>query len=472
MSKICLSLMAMLIIAGCKSADTKSESASEGKAASAPFQIRNYETQVLKNGLTVLWIHDNSLPYVSLQLMIETGSSQDPAGKEGLAAFTGAMLERGTQKRKAMEIAEDLEQIGSGFDVEVQPDYMVASTSALSFNRDEALNLFHEILLTPKFPSAEVELHRKIALAGLSKLADHPEEFTEYLLPKFLYGNHPYGHQAAGNPASVKGMKAEDLKAFYGQHFTPANAVLAVTGQYDDAWKQKVVQAFEGWENKKDTVADIPDFPQWKGLELLLVDRPDLNQAQIQIGFKGIPRNIPEYMELRAALKILGESFGSRLFDEIRVKRGLTYGIYSWFDPRLKPGPMGIYTFTRVEKVGETVQQTLNTYRLFVKDGVTDDEVATVKALMRGQFPRLFETPEALARQLLILHRYGISGDYLKNYLTNLNAITKASVNAAIKKYFDPDNLKVLVYAPRKAAEESLKSLGKIEVKSYRDFLN
>jgi zinc protease len=159
------------------------------------------------------------------------------------------------------------------------------------------------------------------------------------------------------------------------------------------------------------------------------------------------------------------------LFDDIRVKRGLTYGIYSWFDPRLKSGPMGINTYTRVEKVGETVKETLNTYRLFVKSGVTDDEVSTVKALMRGQFPRTFETPEALARQLLILNRYGISPDYLTNYYANLEKISKASVNDAIQKYFDSDNLRILVYAPRKAAEDSLKTMGKLEVKSYKEFL-
>ena len=287
----------------------------------------------------------------------------------------------------------------------------------------------------------------------------------------FLFGDHPYGHEASGSPKSVKTLTKSDLLRFYSANFIPSNSVLAVVGQYDASYKNSVIRAFEGWKTQPVVALDIPDFPTWTGLEMLLVDRADLNQAQIQIGFKGVPRNIPDYLEMRAALKVLGESFGSRLFEEIRVRRGLTYHIHSFFDPRLKSGPMGIYTFTRVDKVGETVEETLKTYRKFIKEGVTSGEVDTVKALMKGQFPRTFETPEALARQLLVLNRYGVPTSYLTNYLENLEAMNKSTINAAIKKYFEPDNLRILVYAPRGSAEEPLKKLGKVEVKEYKEFL-
>ncbi len=174
---------------------------------------------------------------------------------------------------------------------------------------------------------------------------------------------------------------------------------------------------------------------------------------------------------MRAGLKVLGESFGSRLFEEIREKRGLTYHIHAWSDARAQTGPMGIYTFTRLDKIGETLEETLKVYRNFVAAGVTDAEVVQVKALMRGQFPRSFETPEALARQLLLLNRYGVGIDYLTNYFANVDKMTKASINAAIKKYFDPTNLKILVYAPKSKAEASLQKLGRVQVRDYKEFL-
>lgn len=435
------------------------------------FQVRKPETQVLKNGLTIFWLPDPTLPYVGMQMMFKSGSAQDPVGKEGIAGFTAAMLEKGTQKRAALKIADDLEQLGSEFGSSVQADYSIASISALSFYKDQALNQFSEILLTPNFPHAELERQRKRVLASIEKLADSPDNFSEYLMPKFLYGKHPYGHESSGTPRSIRGLKKTDLQQYYSQYYVPSNAVLAVTGQYDEAYRAKVVAAFTQWKDKKNKAWDPGEFPAWTGTELLLVDRSDLKQAQIQIGFKGVPRNIPEYLEMRAALKVLGESFGSRLFEEIREKRGLTYHIHAWFDPRLQAGPMGIYTFTRLEKIGETVEETLKAYRAFVEKGVTDDEVTKVKALMHGQFPRMFETADALAGQLLVLNRYNVSPDYLNNYLKNLDGITKDSINASIKKYFDPSNLKILVYAPRGTAEATLKKLGKLEVKDYKEFL-
>lgn len=460
-----LALSLTLIAIGCKSTGKKETS------TSVPFQVRAHQSQTLPNGLTILWIADQSLPYVSLQMMVKSGSAADPHGKEGAAAITGSLLERGAGKRTATQIAEDLEQIGSGFDVEVQPDYLVASSSTLSFNRDNLLGQFRELLLEPTFPKDELDRQRDDTLAGIQKLGDQPAALVEYLAPRFVYGSQPYGHGAAGTPASLRALKREDLVAYYQANFTPANSVLAVVGQFDDAWKQKVADTFAKWPAKATPKVTLPDFPQWKGVESLLVDRADLNQAQLEILFKGIQRDVPDYMEVRAALKILGEGFGSRLFYEIRQKRGLTYGVYSLFDPREKAGPMWIYTYTRVDKFAETLKETLATYRKFVADGVTDEEVVTVKALMRGQFPRLFETPEGLARQLLILRRYGIDPSYLTNYFATVDRMTKDSINTTIKRHFTPDALKILVHAPAKATEAELKALGPVEIKDYRTYL-
>jgi len=436
-----------------------------------PFELRPTEVQTLDNGLQILWVPDTSLPYVSLQLMLRSGSAQDPKGKEGLASFTGGMLERGSFRRTALKISEEFEQIGSSFSADVGSDYTILSSSSLSFHKETVLKLFSDILFKPTFPLGEIEKLRKVILGGIQKIADRPEDFTEFLMPRFIFGSHPYGHESIGFPKSIRSFKKTDLQKFYAMAYTPDNAMMAVVGQYDDAYKAELIKTFSAWKKKTSVTPALPDFPAWKGTELLLVNRSDLNQAQIQIGFKGVPRNINEFLELRAGIKILGESFGSRLFEEIRVKRGLTYGINAWFDPRQIAGPMGIYTFTRVDKIAETVGETLNTYRLFVKDGVTSGEVAEVKALMRGQFPRTFETAEGLARQLLILNRYGISTDYLTNYMVNLDAISKKSVNETIKRYFDPENLKILVYAPREKVEASLKTFGKVEVKEYKEFL-
>jgi zinc protease len=249
-------------------ADLPTEPGKDGGSKSESFQIHKYETQELENGLTILWIPDPALPYVSLEMMFRSGAAQDPKGKEGLASFTASMLEKGSKNHSATQISEDLEQIGSGFDAEADPDYSMASTSALSFHKDSALKQFAEILLQPAFTNAEIERYRKQVLASLQKLADHPEEFAEYLLPHFLFGEHPYGHTSLGSARAIKHIKRVDLQKYYGDNYTPQNAVLAVVGQYDEAWRENVIKAFEGWKAKSGANTDIPDFPEWSGSEV------------------------------------------------------------------------------------------------------------------------------------------------------------------------------------------------------------
>ena len=227
----------------------------------------------------------------------------------------------------------------------------------------------------------------------------------------------------------------------------PGNSVLAVVGQYDEAWASSIRRAFGAWATAPINEQPPGDFPRWKGIESQLVDKPGMNQARVLIGTRGVARDTPDYMEVRAALKILGESFGSRLFEEIRVHRGLTYGISSTFDPREKAGPLGIMTFTRLDKLPELLTETLNVYRAFVAGGVTETEVAQVKAQMNSQFMGMFETAESLARQLLILNRYHISEEYLEQHLKNVDRLTVAAINETITRHFSPHDLRIMVMA-------------------------
>jgi zinc protease len=472
-SNLIVAVLAALTLLSCQSNSPQKKNLVEVQSRkNTSFQLRPYQTEVLPNGLTIMWVADNSLPYVTLQTLIRSGASQDAPDREGLAAFTAGLLDKGTAKRSASQLAQDLEQVGSGFGVSVEPDYMMASASALSHNKETVLKLYREILLEPTFPQAEIDRERQLAIASLQKIADRPAEFTDYAAGSIVFGrNHPYGHSSRGSMSSLRSIDRMEIMKFHSNHFVPRNATLAVVGQYNDEFKALVRETFKDWSDQNHLVAAIPDMTPWQGVNITLIDKPDLNQAQIRIIVKGVPRNIPDYLELKAALSILGESFGSRLFEEIRVKRGLTYGISAWTDARQKTGPMGISTFTRVDKLGETVQETLNTYRKFVKDGVTNEEVSEVTAYMRGQFPRLFETPEALSRQLLVLGSFGVPEEYLKNYLVNLDNISRTTLNATIKKYFDPDNIRIIVFAPRAQAEPVLKAMGKLEVKEFKEFL-
>lgn len=471
MKNFICALLSISFLAACGSSPKGETPMAAGRQPNS-FQLRPYEVETFKNGLKVLWIPDRTLPYVTLKMMFRSGSSQDPVGKEGLAEFTAMLMDRGTSKRSATQISDGLEQLGTSFQISVSPDYTVAGISSLSFYKNEILKQYQELLMTSNFPQVEIERMRKNRLAGIQKLGDRPDQFAEFVTPEFLFGKHPYGHEPTGTFRALSSFSKADIQAFYAQNFVPANATLAVIGQFDDTYKRELVDSFSKWTAKPAKLSPVPAFPEWTGTEALLVDREDLVQANIKIMLKGIPRNIPDYMEVRAANSILGGSgFGSRLMEELRQKRGLTYGVYSAVDPRDQAGPFTMEGATRVDKVAEFVNEAVKIYKEFVASGVTDAEVENTKQLLKGQFPRAIETPELLAQQLLVLDRYGVSDSYLRDNFQLIDNLNKSSINAVIRKYMDPQNLRIFVYAPRSKTEASLQKIGKLQVKSYKEFL-
>jgi zinc protease len=189
------------------------------------------------------------------------------------------------------------------------------------------------------------------------------------------------------------------------------------------------------------------------------------------MGHLGVKRNISDHIALKVANTIFGESsFSSRLWDEIRQKRGLTYGVGSYFDQRLEPGAFEIYTFTRNDKVHEMVERLLATLHEFRDKGVTQAEVENAKSMLKSRFPHLVETGADLAHQLLFLDLNGVPFDYLKTFQQEIDKITTAQVNEAIVKHYHPENLKVMVFGPENHdGMKSLKDFGPVKVENFKE---
>lgn len=435
------------------------------------FKLRPYKEATLKNGLKVLLVKDKSLPYLSTTMLIKVGSSADPKNRTGLASMVGGLLDKGTNKRSAIQLADSLDQMGASISVSADYDYTLISGDALSFHRDQFLTDFAEIVTQPSFSSSEIERYRAQVLAGLKKVVDSPNALSDRAFDRFLYGDHPYAHPPSGTSADVRRIRKKDIIKFYLEYYRPNQALLAVVGDFSDDILQQLENHFGGWESRAADPVSVAEPKPIKEMSLELIDKGDLEQTQIRIGHIGIERKDPDFLTLRVANTILGGAFSSRLMRKVRVEKGLSYGINSSFDSRLKKGPFTISTFTRHEKVGEAIQTTLETVKIFRDQGVTEEEVKSAKALLKGIFPQALETAERLAENLLILRFYGISDDYLKSYLNKMESITKDQVNAAIRKHYSPDKLKITIYAPKQKVLGQLKDMGSVQIKSYTDFL-
>ncbi len=435
------------------------------------YQLRKYEEAELSNGLKLLLVKDSSLPYFSMQMMIKTGGVQDPVNRTGLANLVAKLLNKSTKNYSALEIADIIGQMGGEFRASVSDDFTSISSSTLSEHRAQLINTFSEIILTPTFSEVEVQRQKKQVTSEIQKLVDNPQGFASVAYSTFIYGAHPYGRSVLGTIKDIGAIKRSDILNFYDQYYRPNNAILAITGDFDESILQDITKAFSSWKRKPVESVDYPLFPQISGVNIKLIDKTDLAQTQIRIGHKAIKRDNPDYLKLRLASVILGGGFSSRLMTRVRKERGLTYSISSSFGAEKDYGAFTVSTFTRHEKVGETVAETLAVLKRVKDEGISRAELDSAKALIKGTFPRAIETAESFSNNLLLLRLYGIGDDYLRDYYKNIDAINLKDVNSAIEKYLDPDNLKILVYAPKKSTEEQLRPIGKVEVEDFKKFI-
>lgn len=465
-------LITGLLSTNCSTSNKDSKLKSAASSKRSGFQLPAYKTMKLENGLEILLIEDHKLPSYSLILMSRTGSRIDPKGKTGLGLLMTGLLEKGTEKKSASQVADAFGQLGSDFDADVDLDSYTFSTSSISKDRDAVTALFTEVLFEPDFSVAELVRLKKQVVAGIKQGYDDPDDFTDQAFNSHLMPDHPYGRPIEGTIRDLQNINIQDIRNFYSKNLTPETSMLAVVGDFDQKTLDTIKGRFGKWPVKSAGVAPL-DKPIVTSLkEVTLIERPDLSQAQIRFGHLGISRSNPDFLRLRVANTILGGGFSSRLMKKIRVEKGLTYGISSGFSTRLVEGPFSISTFTRFEKVGETVAETIALMDLFRDKGVTQKELDSAKGFLKGAFPRSFETPEAIASNLLILRLYSVPDSYLTNYLQELESIRLSNLNETIKKYFHPERFKVLVYAPKEVLPQ-LNSLGDttVKVKSYKEYL-
>lgn len=439
MKKYLLMAVSCLIFISCSSASKKN-------FAQTNFKLKPYQEQMLPNGLQILFINDDSLPRVSLNLLIKVGAIQDPKDLEGLSYLTSSLLESGTTKRSATQIADDFAYIGSDVEISAGTEMTTLAASSLSNNKERLLSLFSEVVQSPLFSASEISRRKSQTLASLKKLIDNPSAYADYLLSQSLYPDHPYGRLAAGSEAGIQAITKSDIVKHYFNYYRPNNSILAVVGSWDDTFKENVIKSFSSWQSKEINKEAIPVVQEVEMKEVKVVTKEGQKQAQIRMGHLALNRSHPDYLKLRVANLILGGAFASRLNQKVRDDLGLTYSISSGLDVQKYYGSFEVSTFSRFDKLDETIKQARIVIDDFSKNGITTSELEAAKSLLIGQFPMAIETPDRLAYNLMVLRFYGVGDDYLTHFISNVSAMTKSEVNEVAKKYINNEKLKVVVF--------------------------
>ncbi len=458
--KILSSILAVCFLVSCATHSTKK----------SYNPVQNYTTYKLSNGLNVMYVPETKLPYLSLSLAIFSGSASDPKDYKGLTSATMELLTKGTQKRTANQLNEDVEVLGADLEASVDKEYSSLTLEGLSWHEDQLLELFSDMILKPRFTFEELDRYKKRTLAQIQQILDQPSYLAGEVLEKNLYSGTAYAERDVGTLKGVQNLNLKVISQQYEKLMNPENMWLIIVGKTSNGFKDQIQKIFSKIKTQKAVAPENLNLQSLKGRRILIVDKPDAAQAEVRIGHYGVQRDIPEYMAVNLANSVLGQGFTSRLVDRVRDQLGLTYSISSSFEVRRQKGYFAIKTFTQNERVGQTLTEILELYTNFQSKGITSKELRLTQDGMIGKFPLLLETPEKLAYNLMILRYFGVSDDYLLKYRENVSSLKLKDVNLAIQKYFDPQNMIIVILGRRDLIEPQVRDLGPIEVQSYKQY--
>jgi zinc protease len=423
-----------------------------GLQASLVQAMPPVQRSVLPNGMVLLVSQEHSLPLVTLQLLIDAGSRKDPSGQEGLAYLTARGLLLGTSNRTVTTMNEELDFIGASLDVSIDRDYVTFGLRVLKKDVAKGFDIFRDVLTQPTFPEEEIKREVQKTLAAMQSAEADPMEVAEKAFRKALFLNSPYAHPVEGTRESLSQLKRDAVVRFYGAHYHPNGAILAIVGDItSDEITEQLVSGLQNWPRGED-LKELSRITFAQGPKTVEINR-EITQANIILGHRGVSREDPDYYALTVMNYILGGSgFGSRLMDEIRVRRGLAYSVASFFDPGKFPGPFQVVLETKNVSAREAISLVLQQMERMQREMVSEQELETAKRYLTGSFPLRLDGQAKLASFITQVEYYGLGLDYPDRYPLLISAITREGVLRVAKAYLHPDNYVLVVVANLKEA--------------------
>ena len=402
---------------------------------------------VLDNGATLLVAERPGIPMVVMALLFKTGAAADPAGQEGLANLTAALLTRGTKQHSTQALAEELDFLGASLGVDADYDTTRVTLITLTKNLEPAFALLSEVLLTPTFPPAELERTRKEIEGGLQGHEEDPGWVAQKAFLEKLYPHHPYGRLVEGQPATLAKLTQANVRKFHQTYYRPNNAIIALAGEISQEQAVNLLHAhFAAWQPADVPTVTWPDAQQPSTARVTLDKK--VSQANVVLGHSGIARSNPDYYAVQLMNYILGGGgFGSRLMDKIREELALVYHVGSSFSARKHPGPFTVGLQTKNATATQALDESLQVIRRFIEQGPTDTELAAAKAYFINSFPLRLVSNRDVAALLPLLEFHELGLDYPDRYVDLINQVTLEQVHNAAKTYLHPDQLLQVVVA-------------------------
>jgi zinc protease len=431
-------------------------------------QLPTPATATLSNGLTLLLNERRGLPIVSASLVFRTGSDANPLDKPGLANFVAAMLDEGTATRNALQIADEVAQLGASLSTSSSMDATTVTARSLSKNFGPTLDLVADVTLRPSFPAEEIERQRASRLASIAQQRENPATVAAQVTSAALYGTqHPYGFTEIGTEASVKAISRADMQAFWKQNFVPNNAALVVAGDISMAELRAFAEkTFGAWQRGTPARPEL-GAPATTKARVVIVDKPGSPQTELRVASIGAPRSSPDFRPLQLMNLTLGGNFASRINMNLREKNGYTYGASSGFSFRKAAGPFQVGSGVRTDVTAPAVEEVFNELRGIVERPITSEELARAKDGLANSLAGAFETSSNAVNNFSNVFIYDLGLDYYAKYASQVRAVTPAQTADVAKRYVVPDKMVVVAVGDRAKIETELKALelGPVELR-------
>ena len=425
------------------------------------------ERVILENGMVVYLLEDHELPLVSVTVTMRTGSWLDPIDKIGLASMTGAVMRTGGGGGlSAEQVDAELEQFAGDVSIGIGRQSGSASLDVLSKDVPRGLEILAGLLRRPTFEPARVELAKLQAIEGIRRRQDNPGSIVGREFAKVLYGaDHPSARESSLD--SITRITREDLVTFHRDTISPNGMILGVTGDFKkDEMLAALRKVFGDW--KKGTVPElrIADVPEAElSRPVVRFVSKETSQTHLRLGHLSIKENDPDYVALAIANDILGgSSFRSRLFNDVRTKRGLAYSVGS----RLNTGThdQGVWLMraeTKLTSTQEVIERFVANIERMRAEPVSDTELAEAKEAYVNSFVFSFASPSAIVSRLVELEYDGLPKDFLQQLRAKVVALTKEQVQAAAKRHLRPDRLKIVAVGSGETLPKALATFGDVK---------
>jgi len=422
--------------------------------------------RTLKNGLRVIVAKTSDLPIVTAELTVKNGAALDPHGLAGLSGLTTDLLSQGTATRSATQIATEVEALGGSLGSGSGYDSSAVSLSSLAATLPQALPVLADVVRHPAFAQDELDRLRAQKLDDLSVSMQEPGSLAGMAAARLVFGEGPYGHPAGGSPASLTRITRADVVAQYARLYRPDQAVLVLTGDIDpDTGFAMAERAFGDWTNPAGPAPEAPAQPPAPGHRVLVVDLPGTGQAAVLVAGRSIPRHDPDFDAAEVANGVLGGGYSARLNEEVRVKRGLSYGSGSALGARREAGLFEASAQTKNESADEVAGLILAEIGKLGAAPASPAELDARKSTLTGEFGRSAATGDGLGRLLAQDAVENIDPHDVDRYIARTEAVTAEQAKAAAAKLVDPAQADVIVVGDAKLFLPALKTrFGTVEV--------